>query len=300
MGSLVKTFAERMAGLFKAALLFKTGVKVLAARQTDDLIILGNGPSLSQETNKLKALRKGRSVCAVNYFAATAEFEIFKPELYVIVSEEYWKNEEKQDWAEDRKKLFENLRHKTAWPLDLFVPVIAKGFPDWVQYMSANSNIRLNFYNTSPLDGSPKFFHFLLKRYWACPRPHNVLIPSILIGINLGFKRIILCGSDHSWLSEISVNAQNEVLIGQKHFYAHQFKGASTLLSDQPKPMYKQGSIETRRLHEVLEKFCFSFKAYWFLLEYAALNQAEIVNVTTTSYIDAYKKVNIDELPITT
>ena len=51
------------------------------------------------------------------------------------------------------------------------------------------------------------------------PRPRNVLIPSIMTGISLGFKRIFITGADHGWTKTLSVNDRNEVISVQPHFY---------------------------------------------------------------------------------
>jgi hypothetical protein len=286
-----------MVGLLKTILLFKVGVKVLARRRTEELIILGNGPSLKLEKEDLLRIRSSRSVLAVNYFASTLEFEQFKPEYYVLISLEFWQTEIKKEWSDNRLSFFKDLLSKTDWEMDLFVPVQAKKDKDWIRRMTTNSKITLHFFNSAPLDDHPKFFSFLLKKYWACPRPHNVMIPSILIAINLGFTKVILSGSDHSWLPEITVNEDNIVMIGQKHFYGDQrIKNDSSLFSDQPKPMYKSGSNDQRRLHEVLIKFYYSFKAYWFLKEYGKINNTHVVNITQTSFVDAFDKVNVHDI----
>ncbi|MEZ5049210.1 MAG: hypothetical protein R2766_06120 [Saprospiraceae bacterium] len=50
-------------------------------------------------------------------------------------------------------------------------------------------------------------------------RPHNVLIPALMNGINLGYKKIYLIGAVFYFYVQQIVNAINEVLINQKHFY---------------------------------------------------------------------------------
>ena len=54
--------------------------------------------------------------------------------------------------------------------------------------------------------------HFFFSKGLAMPRPHNVLIPSIMNLAYLGYKELYIVGADHSWLSEITVNENNEAL----------------------------------------------------------------------------------------
>ena len=51
------------------------------------------------------------------------------------------------------------------------------------------------------------------------PRPRNVLIPSIMLAINSGYRRVYVAGADHSWLKTLSVDDENRVVSIQPHFY---------------------------------------------------------------------------------
>ncbi|NJK83306.1 MAG: hypothetical protein HC912_05290 [Saprospiraceae bacterium] len=119
------------------------------------------------------------------------------------------------------------------------------------------------------------------------PRPHNVLIPALMISLNAGLKNIFIVGADHSWLEELTVNDKNEALLHQKHFYDQ--------ASSKQDYMYQLGK-RPRRLHEILEKFMLSFKAYFDIKEYAISIGASIWNATPVSYIDAFERKPLDDL----
>ena len=68
-----------------------------------------------------------------------------------------------------------------------------------------------------------------MENGWGMPRPHNVLIPSIILSMRMGFKKIYLAGADHSWLKEIFVSEDNEVFLTQKHFYDEKKAEARTM-----------------------------------------------------------------------
>ena len=57
--------------------------------------------------------------------------------------------------------------------------------------LAGNRNIRLCIYNTTPIEGVQGFCNWVFAKGWGVPRPHNVLIPSIAIGLRLPFKKFI-------------------------------------------------------------------------------------------------------------
>lgn len=269
---------------------------VQAKKVQEELIILGNGPSLKKDFEIALKCKGKMDVLGVNYFAGTQEYEKIQPTHYVINSLIYWSDKQREDWGSDRQKLFQDIVEKTTWKMNLFVPVKAKKDAAWMKMMGTNKNVQLNFFHQAPLDEYPSFFKNHLRKYKACPRPHNVLIPSILIGINLAYQKIYLFGADHSWIPEVFVTNDNVVMIGQKHFYSDQFKERSNLLYDNAKPMYNDERSEHKKLHEVLQKFYYSFKSYWFLKEYAEISNCQIFNLTEGSFIDAFEKLDANEI----
>jgi hypothetical protein len=115
------------------------------------------------------------------------------------------------------------------------------------------------------------------------PRPHNVLIPSIMIALSLGFKKIFLFGADHSWLKDIWVDEENNVLLQQKHFY--------DIDKAKPRHMDYLGKGK-RKMHEVLIKFYHSFKGYFEIDAYGKNQGKTIYNCTPGSYIDAFDRLS--------
>ncbi|MDB3906056.1 hypothetical protein N9355_01140 [Crocinitomicaceae bacterium] len=291
-----ESFKIKMEGWLKIRLLSKR-TNIQASKAKDRLVILGNGPSLSKDLEPLKKLCENADCLGVNYFAATQEFLIFKPRFYSIVSKQYWGTDENSAWDNDRKRIFDVLIEKVNWEMHLFVPMIARSSESWKKHIEQNPNIKVNYFNLTPLDDFPMFFKRSLEKYKACPRPHNVLIPSILFGVNMKYPVIYIAGADHSWIPEIFVTQDNIVMAAQKHFYAEQLKSLdSTLLSDNAKPFFYSNTVKPMMLHEVLHKFYFSFKSYWFLKEYAEIKGSTIYNLTEGSFIDAFDKISYDDI----
>jgi len=99
---------------------------------------------------------------------------------------------------------------------------------------------------------------------------------------------VYLLGADHSWLTQISVDSDNKVLLNQKHFYDED--------SSTAKQMHKNHGKGNRQLHEVLEKFYYSFQAYHLLQSYATTRGTFVANLTQDSFIDAFPKKKIAEV----
>lgn len=151
-------------------------------------------------------------------------------------------------------------------------------------YAGGNRNIRLCIYNTTPIEGFQGFCNWIFGKGWGVPRPHNVLIPSIAIGLRLPFKKIYLAGADHSWLPEITVTDDNVVLMHQKHFYDQNKSQAATVT---------QENLHSARLYTILYHMYVAFKSYFVLEAYARRLGKEVINVTPGSYIDAFKRMKV-------
>ncbi|MDE6683019.1 MAG: hypothetical protein K2J87_06290, partial [Muribaculaceae bacterium] len=170
---------------------------------------------------------------------------------------------------------------KTDWPLHLFVPARALSDPLWRPIVEKNPNIMVHIYNTTPVEGFFTFEKWAYRKGLGMPRPHNVLIPAIATALRMPFKKIYLAGADHSWLPEITVTDDNEVLMHQKHFYDRESSKADTV---------KKENLDSAHLHTILYHMHVAFKAYFTLKKYASSLGKEVINITPGSFIDAFKR----------
>ena len=150
--------------------------------------------------------------------------------------------------------------------------------------LAANPHIKVYAYNTTPIEGFQNICDFIFDRGWGVPRPHNVLIPSIAMGLRLPFKKIYLAGADHSWLPEITVTDDNEVLMHQKHFYDQNQSQAAKVQKE---------DLNSAHLYTILYHMYVAFKSYFVLDAYARKKGKEVINVTPGSYIDAFRRIKI-------
>lgn len=255
---------------------------------TEKCIILGNGPDLKKVLQNQISLLNSNHLFCVNNFPNTPYFEICKPANFIICSHEFFNNKKTIDPNTNlRKQIITALIKKTTWSINVFLPVGAKKNNSFIKRLKTNTNIKVHFFNDTPIEGLTMINQLFFKLNLGMPRPHNVLIPSILIAINSGFKEIYLTGADHSWLPTLWVNENNEALLGQKHFYDEEKTKKGV--------MYRNGQ-KPRRLHEILEKFMYSFRSYFDLKAYASTKDCIIYNATKDSFIDAFERKELSSL----
>jgi len=245
--------------------------------------ILGNGPSLRAVLPQIPSQPQGHAFCVVNYFAFTEDYARLRPSAYVLSAPELTYMDESdvpEEILSDKRKLYLNLSEKTQWPLSLFVPYPTLKKSWFKKLLHSNPNIRGIEYNSTPLEGPRGFCNFAIEWGWGMPRPHNVLIPSVAIGLRSKAKRVYMMGAEHSWIKTLEVNDDNVVLLDHQHFYD---PGKQVATMD-------HSTFRPRRLHEVLQKFLYSFQSYWVLADFSDKKKIQVINLTPDSYIDAFKK----------
>lgn len=232
------------------------------------LIILGNGPSLADVLKNCSDELERHPLLAVNFAANAPEFMTLQPEFYVLADPHFFRNVDDPNV----KRLMENL-NSVSWDMTLFVPFGSRP-------QISNPRVRIERFPLKAMEGPAWFRNLMFRSRLGMPRPRNVLIPSIMLGIWLGFTEIYICGADHSWLRTLSVNERNEVISVQPHFY----KEDSRELERQRVDYLKIP------LHKVLESQMVAFRSYHVIQDFASKNGVRIYNATAGSFIDAFPR----------
>lgn len=277
----INTFINTCISILKVLFLSKFGVKI---PQTDaeTCIVLGNGPSLKTSFQKHIDKISKQTLFCVNSFATTNEYNLLKPKYYIMLDDGFWKSEH-----DTVMKTFESMVSKTNWDIQLLVPQIAKKSKRFDELVSKNKHIHLTYFNYTVFKGAEGIAHYFYSKNMAMPQSQNVLVSSIFLAINAGFKKIIVLGADHSWHENIHVNNENIVCIKDVHFYDD---------SEQTKyvPITKGlHSTETFKFHELLNAWSKAFYGYWILKKYALTKNCTIENASPNSYIDAFKRIEL-------
>jgi hypothetical protein len=238
----------------------------------DDLVVLGNGPSLRKLIETNKYFLEGKDLIAVNYAVLSDYYSELKPRYYVLADPAFFNN------PVHCNRVFDNLAAKTDWEMTLFVPVKVKKSSTWKLKLHTRPNIHYQYFNMTPIEGFAEFTHWAFNEKLGMPRPRNVLIPAIMIAMQLNSKHIYVAGADHSWLKDLWIGDDNRLYEDFQHFYDQ--KSASNY-----PPSY--------HLHNMMYNLYITFKSYHIIENYAKTIGKKIYNVTEGSYIDAFERKKI-------
>ena len=245
------------------------------------LFILANGPSLAKVLDSVKGLNNV-DFCVVNLSANTDVFWVLKPKMYVITDMSLYVNPDKKIFQQLRENIF-----KIDWDIEFYLPF---HYPDWaIKWFTANSHITVYRYTTetwSPENDMFKNFRlWLYKQELLAPACTNVLIAAIYVSLLRGYKRIYLFGADHSWLKDIRINDNNQVVVQDAHYYGTvehvwlDYQGNPISITD-----LLESNLSTFRNHHNLRAFA----------DY--LGDVKIINCTEGSYIDAYERGKLEDI----
>lgn len=239
-------------------------------KDNDLITILGNGPSLREDIKSIDC-HKGR-FCAVNYFYKSSLFDSLKPQYYVLADPAFFQSQ----------TVIDSIVKSLYWEMQLFVP-----YRIWKTKFKNKEYewLRIVPYNDYSYRGFKCVELWLYKKGFSMPTPQNVLVPSLVNAINMGYKEIHLYGADHSWTKSLCVTDNNIVSAIDCHFYEGDEKKLEPYLKTLP-----EGGTDYYKMHELLRDFAKMFEAYHQIREYANKCNVRIINCTKDSFIDAFER----------
>lgn len=242
------------------------------------LIIMGNGPSLRKAVGHDRAVLEKYDLMSVNFAPLAQEFTQLKPKFHVMADGVFFD----EALPGNVGTLWEKLK-RVDWLMVLYVPTERRGTR---LFAELPANITVRYFNLTPVEGNKNVSHLLFRKGLGMPRPRNVLIPAIMIGIREGYREIALVGADHSWSQTLWVTDNNRVVSVQPHFYEDNEKERERVES-----VYKD-----IRLHQIYESFAVAFRSYFAIEDFARSEGVRIVNCTPGSFIDAFPRQPLSEL----
>lgn len=246
------------------------------AAEGKKLIILGNGPSLKELIDNHISLLSEATTMAVNFAANADAFTIIKPDFYLLADPHFFSGRKDDSNVE---LLFKRFDESVDWDMTIYVPT---GHTKKSLGIS-NSHIKIENFNFLGIEGFECFEDKVYDSGRGMPRPRNVLVPAIMVAIKAGFKTIYLAGADHSWLTTLSVNDNNEVVSIQPHFY-----------KDNDEEKARVSSVYRNvRLHDMLMSMHIAFKSYHRIERYAKRHDVDIFNASPGSFIDAFRRKDL-------
>lgn len=281
----IVNFWETAISLLKILLRSNFLCKLPKIEQYEEMVILGNGPSL-QETLKNDVFLKEKALMCVNAFALSQDFQIVKPSYYLFVDPQFWQTKINETTKKYIDSIYESIIQKTNWELIILLPFDAKHIAHRF-HQENNPFIKVHFFNKTSVNGFSFIRNLLYKWQWGMPVPQNVLIACIMNSISMGMKTIYLTGADHSWLESLHIGENNLLYIKHEHF---------TLLNKNYESLQIIKNIFTGqpiKLHEQLATLSMTFKNYHIIKKYATYRKVKIYNISNRSYIDAFERVKI-------
>jgi hypothetical protein len=236
---------------------------------------MGNGPSLLQSLEAYKDKLSTCDLIVVNDMGLSPEYEKYKPDVYVLCDPAYWLDNISSEETDRILYLYEQLVRKTDWPLQLYLPYIAKKEEKIQQILSRNTHIRLHYYNNTKVEGFKWFQYMILKRQWGMFRAQNVIVAALLLAIYFDYKQIYLMGADSDWMKNLWVDEQNCLRLRDTHFY--------------------EGKIQDRIIPVSMSHQCaalyYLFRSYKEINRYASSKKIKIYNTYKYSFIDVFDKI---------
>lgn len=269
---------QSVVSLLKILIISKFKV-VLPKKKNESCVILGNGPSLKESLNKNPNFFKTQELFCVNHFAIASEFVELQPDNYVILDPNFFRGNIDPNVPKTLKSLIEN----TTWPMNLFLPQLAKG-ADFVKGIEeGNKKINICFYNYTIGRGFENFIFFLFRNNLSMPLCQNVLGAALFLSLNMKFKTVYLVGADHSWIEGISIDDNNSLNYKIPHFYKEE---KNTFSRDQ--------KTNKHLIADFFEACVKTFNSYYLLERYSKYCNSKIYNISEKSYIDAFERKKLE------
>ena len=123
------------------------------------------------------------------------------------------------------------------------------------------------------------------------PRAWNVTIISLFLAINMGFKKIILVGADHTWHENLQMSYDNVLHTKVEHFFEDKKEVKYV-------PFYK-GGLPENGLNKAKDFFWIwskTFEGYEHVADYMEYRKTKIYNGSPDSFIDAFERLDISTL----
>ncbi len=229
------------------------------------LSIILNGPSLNMSLKYLDP--NNTDIMMVNHAIELELYEKLKP-IYVCFADPNLFIPSKSNYKLYRR--IAEINKKTI----LFYPSTNKNV---IMIKGKEINIR-SVFATERIMGREVYSPKLLEQNLISPYFINVGIMALYVGIQLGYKKIILYGADLSMFKALLVNEKLEIEQESTHFYTDQKLNLSRI--------FRRGydmAYEMQTWHE-------TFLQFKIVSEYAKYENVEILNMSKESMLDCFEK----------
>jgi hypothetical protein len=270
---ILKKLTETITSII-AVLIFSKKFNVrIPKKNSNELVVLGNGPSINELYKNNKNFLISKDTIATNDFARSDLFKIIKPNFYTIADPLIFNDKVADEIKKRSVAIFQNI-NEADWTISLYVPFKYKKY---IEQKINNKNVTIFYFNHTPCSGFEIVVNYLFDKKLGMPYLKNILIAALILGIYLRYKNIYLWGVDHDWMKYMVLNKDNILCLNSHHFYDE----------DKQEVWYKEDSIPWN-VSEALSSMAKMFNSYEVVNAYAKKKEISILNQTQNSMIDAF------------
>lgn len=276
LGQISTDFINAISSILRIIVLSRLNVAFITRnyyklRKNDRCILLANGPSLKQSLIDGIMDANNSDIIGVNSFVQADAFWNCKPRFYYILDGAFFDpfDERTRAQVEKIKSSFERV----SWDMYLCIPssCVKGGILNGLN----NPNIKVIRWNTTSIDGSCLFRHFIYGAFLGMPKCTNITNFAIMASVLIRYNTIYLYGVDHSMFKGLYVDEDNTLCYTDSHVY-------------DVSPVLRK--IPGRSIADELKGNVECFKSHTQINEYAIKKGVKIINYTKESYIDAYER----------
>jgi len=271
--------------LMAKSILLPNGAKSLKQinflKNHDAVIVLGNGPSLKNDLENIVKTVDDHDFVCVNNFCSSPYYEVLKPNKYVFLDGYFFSKDAHPDWIKQRELTFTIINEKTNWKMQIFVPMGAD--VSILKEFIKNENVEIIKFKvlTYVNHDMSKLVRYYNTGYFG-PYQCNVLLYAIYLAIWAKHKKIEIYGADLSFHNDVQVDQlNNQVQIKFRHFNSEDH--VEQLMKNPQK-------IEPFSMYELMQTTADTFKSHDILNFYGQSKNIQILNGSSFSLIDAYKR----------
>ncbi len=241
------------------------------------LIIVANGPSLSEDLERLKKEDLSKTDFAMMNLSANSDlFEELRPKFYCLADHAFFRNVKEIDKIQ---QLYASIDNKLTWDMTLVLSYNVKT----VKSFSGLTNPNIKYQRVYALEscGLTRFQRWLCKRGHAIPGLGTVTNMAAFVGIQLGYKQIEFCGNDMSFFDGICVDDDNHPCMYTRHFYDKMPEKKPLMIDDK-----RHQTLET--YVDMIQRMIISHNR---IAAYGESLGVYFVNRTRNSMIDCYPRL---------
>lgn len=275
---------ELLAGAAVALLTGRLAPTLTAEERARDSLIICPSPLLNRQAVNL-AHRERYTISFVNSTCLSPVFLTLRPDRFFLIDPAFFRepinNGGLAEMNAEIERTLAQVVSVTEWPMTVVVP--------W-HYRNAPSTRRLQSNKFITIFGLPVFNSRsrskALKQLGLSlgilnPVYRNVLIAAVFYSLRAGHSRTILWGAHHTWLTEVAVDQQNQVLHSVRHTEDQRIGVPLLDINGSPRPF-----------HDYLYQLATVFEQYHVLQAYAEAHGQEVLNATSDSFIDAFARTD--------